>query len=349
MVEKAIWARADALGILIDHPRTRHLDWGKILEDLSVEMEEIRDPLCTLPFEKVASGFQVVSEALGDDAAMFDIYSTLPAGTLSVFDYLLHYAPTLREGLQTWVRYIPVRMNGLHYQYFEGETEGGLRWPSLHGYGDTRQNMYARIAWAVGRINLALDISPAPVTIHLEGPPPNNSSQFSELYGDRLLFNQDADAILIAKAFLDLRPTRRDNNLHQLLNTAAAHEIAHLGDHDHQIQDMTETISTSLSNGTCNLPLVAKSLGISPRTLQRTLAKNGRSFREAVEDVRRSNAEKYLTETNLSMKEISFLLGFSQVSTFSRSIRVWFGKPPTELRRSQAGRVAQPAKRTVGE
>ena len=50
------------------------------------------------------------------------------------------------------------------------------------------------------------------------------------------------------------------------------------------------------------------------------------------EAVRRELAEQYITDPTRSLSEISFLLGFSEQSSFSRAFRRWTGQAPTEAR-----------------
>jgi AraC-like DNA-binding protein len=44
-------------------------------------------------------------------------------------------------------------------------------------------------------------------------------------------------------------------------------------------------------------------------------------------------AEHYIKETALPLTEIAFLLGFSELSAFSRAAKQWFGRTPRELRK----------------
>ena len=57
-----------------------------------------------------------------------------------------------------------------------------------------------------------------------------------------------------------------------------------------------------------------------------------------MEDTRMRLARHYLLNTNLSLTAIAFLLGYSELSAFSRAARVWLGDTPSALRkRKRAG------------
>jgi AraC-like DNA-binding protein len=77
---------------------------------------------------------------------------------------------------------------------------------------------------------------------------------------------------------------------------------------------------------------VAAALAMSPRTLQRRLAHDRTSYRELVSEVREDLAREYLTESRLSISEIAFVLGFSDVSTFHRAFKRWTRQTPRAYR-----------------
>jgi AraC-like DNA-binding protein len=47
-------------------------------------------------------------------------------------------------------------------------------------------------------------------------------------------------------------------------------------------------------------------------------------------------AEQYITDSRIALQEISSLLGFSELSAFSRAFRRWTGQPPSAARDAAA-------------
>jgi AraC-like DNA-binding protein len=95
-------------------------------------------------------------------------------------------------------------------------------------------------------------------------------------------------------------------------------------------------IIEQLPSGTPSAETVAKDLYLSARTLNRRLAEAGTSFSATLETVRRELAEQYIADPTRSLSEISFLLGFSEQSAFSRAFRRWTGQPPSAARDTAA-------------
>ncbi len=76
------------------------------------------------------------------------------------------------------------------------------------------------------------------------------------------------------------------------------------------------------------IELVAKDLGMSPRTLQRHLRQAGTSFRKLVDEARTSLAQRLL-KSGLSVTEVAFVTGYQDLASFSRAYRRVVGKPPS--------------------
>jgi AraC-like DNA-binding protein len=87
-----------------------------------------------------------------------------------------------------------------------------------------------------------------------------------------------------------------------------------------------------LSSGRVTEDSVAASLNMSPRTLYNNLRKHGTAFRELILELRKDLAQRYLSEPGYSLTEISFMLGFSDSSSFSRAFKSWFGMSPSRYR-----------------
>ncbi|MGI9287869.1 MAG: helix-turn-helix domain-containing protein, partial [Pseudomonadales bacterium] len=58
------------------------------------------------------------------------------------------------------------------------------------------------------------------------------------------------------------------------------------------------------------------------------------SFQEILDTTRQSLALGYMEQSNISITEAAYLLGFSDVSNFTRAFKRWTGKSPRDFRQS---------------
>jgi AraC-like DNA-binding protein len=93
----------------------------------------------------------------------------------------------------------------------------------------------------------------------------------------------------------------------------------------------------ALPAGSCSIDAVAKRLAVSKRSLQRQLAEESVGFQEVLSEVRQALARHYLSRTDISAGEISWLLGFQESNSFIRAFRGWTGTTPAAYRQGRAG------------
>ncbi|GGY77991.1 hypothetical protein GCM10007071_26540 [Marinobacter zhanjiangensis] len=91
-------------------------------------------------------------------------------------------------------------------------------------------------------------------------------------------------------------------------------------------------ITRHLARGKVKVASVAAELNMSRYTLYKKLKEENLTFAGLLEDVRREQALKYLRDSNRSLSEVAELLGFSELSAFSRAFKRWMGKSPAEFR-----------------
>lgn len=100
-------------------------------------------------------------------------------------------------------------------------------------------------------------------------------------------------------------------------------------------QQVRRHIVEALPSGQIREEEIASRLNLSTRTLQRRLLDEGVNFGDLLQSVRRELAENYITDTQLSVSEIAYLLGFSDQANFTRAFKRWFGVAPTDWRRNR--------------
>lgn len=73
---------------------------------------------------------------------------------------------------------------------------------------------------------------------------------------------------------------------------------------------------------------------MSVRTLNRTLAAEGTTYRALLDQLRHELATRHLADDRISIAEVAFLLGFS----FYRAFKRWTGRTPVEFRQDRRSR-----------
>lgn len=129
------------------------------------------------------------------------------------------------------------------------------------------------------------------------------------------------------------------NLLNPSYNPAAARAMADLCEQTVQANEVNSTLETkvrkmllSQSGRFLTVREVADGLGMGERTLRRHLAREGISFREISNEVKKDLAFDYLKKSDKTLEEIGILIGFSEYSNFTRAFKQWTGFPPKHFR-----------------
>lgn len=330
MVEE--WCRADTLQSLEIICKQKGLDWTRIARRFGIAPETIHQEGATVPYRIALAVCEHVAAEARDDAMILDVASSTPTGVFSTFDYVGLCAPNLRAGIRNWVRFLPLRSNSYGLNYVEEGDWGIIEWIVPERNMPRAQHTFERIAWAASRIEYATQDPQVQLRIDISQQAPRCRSAFQGRYGDRLRFGQPVDRILIPAKYLDQPTPNSEQNLYSIVEKAAIREMEEFKVQSDPLVRVADAINESLKAGAVSLEHVACELGMSQRSLQRLLEAEGTSFRKLTETIRRNMAARYLRDTALPLKEIAFLLGFSELSAFSRAVKTWYGVPPKAVR-----------------
>ncbi len=99
-------------------------------------------------------------------------------------------------------------------------------------------------------------------------------------------------------------------------------------------------IKQTLTSDKFGIGYVASSLNMSARTLQRKLRAERVSFSDLLEEVRKELAMEYIQNPGANATQLAYMLGFSDLPSFSFRFKTWFGQTFTEYRRLNKHSIA---------
>ncbi|MBA3452865.1 MAG: AraC family transcriptional regulator ligand-binding domain-containing protein [Deltaproteobacteria bacterium] len=149
---------------------------------------------------------------------------------------------------------------------------------------------------------------------------------YREVFGAPVSFGARVDELELDSAQLELRLAGADPITSAALEIKVAELAAATPSRSPFLDRVRRAAVANLEQAT-SLTAVARSLGISSRTLRRHLEQEATTLRALVDDVRRERADELLA-AGTSIKEIAFALGFSEPSAFSRAYKRWTGRAP---------------------
>ena len=175
-----------------------------------------------------------------------------------------------------------------------------------------------------------------PASIRFPHPRRPGDDEVARVLCSDPLYGGSFTEVVFPSLVLDARLPTADQILFSVLDRQVAERLRDQSVADQFADRTRKTIADYLHREDLTIDMVAKVIGMSGRTLQRRLNDERTSFRDLVDEVRKSRALA-LIERGASASELALLLGYSEETTLYRAFRRWTGTTPELWRASHGG------------
>jgi len=311
----------------------RGVDPALLFKEVGLDSESRDNPLIRYPGKEARLAWTRASEMLDDPAFGLTIAQVWQPSDFHALGCAFMASTTLRDALNRLVHYNAVVYDVISYSLAEQDGRAILSYNALHGKLDEpailEDTRWAVVLDACRRVYGA-NLDPLEVIFwHTE--PESGMDEFLEYYRCPLRFGEPIASMTFPLEALDKPLPASNRELALSLDRTLIDYVEKL-QRDDIVSRTKSAISEYLPSGNVASEVVAGTLNISPRSLQRKLAAEGTTYRKLIDAVRQELAESYVTDGNFSLTEISYLLGFSSQAAFSRAFKRWTGVTPQEFR-----------------
>ena len=245
---------------------------------------------------------------------------------LGMLGFAVMSSQTFSDAITIVLRYKYLLNDVSEIKWVESGDLIELHWLPLFGSSSPIFMQHSLAAWAV----MARQIFSHPETIcnaHFSFKQPAQLDVYRRIFGGVLKFGEANTKLTFNKSILTLPITQSDPATHNLL-MSHVEKTLQLLNQPNFLQQLREYLSTHLASNQVSAAETAAAFGVSQRTLQYQLHTYGMGYRQLLEQIRQEQATHYLSDTNFSLHEISFLLGYSEQSPFQKAFKRWTGKSP---------------------
>jgi AraC-like DNA-binding protein len=257
----------------------------------------------------------------------------MPWKDMGVVSYVALHSATAGDGLANLSRYFAIQQSGSRLDLSIGAREVRLSFvvddPQA---GESGQITEATFALVVRLLRDSIkDPAWAPKSVAFRHDAPADDGKHRRFFRAPISWRHRTDTMTLATGDLARRFVSADTGLLPHLLRHAEDCLARMPSDDED-DDVRRAVIAAISAGDPAIEPVAERVGQSPRSLQRALAAAGTSFKQLVDDTRLDLAKRYLADPSLSLTETAFLLGYSDLSAFSRAFKRWTDVSPLEFR-----------------
>lgn len=240
----------------------------------------------------------------------------------------------VREALGLFARYVRIVNDGLRVA-IAPRAEGGTLALNIVDVPRHRfkQNVEFGVAMIVKSLREAAGRKISPNRVLCSHARNSDLKEFERFYNCRVEFGASTDELDFGHDVLSTPLVTSDRYLLETLlpyceEAAKARQTAP----GSLLASVENEIYRLLPHGRANVESAARALGLSPRTLARRLAAEETSFAKLIDDVRRTLALQYVRESNFTMAQIAWLLGYERSESFTHAFRRWAGQSPSQVR-----------------
>jgi AraC-like DNA-binding protein len=312
-------------------------DVKAVLSKAGLRLEEADDPTARLEVRTQIKILELAAEELRDDFLGFHLARSFDLREIGLVYYVMASSEQLADALRNAERYSRINTDGARLRFKLDGTAGiAIDYVNVDRDSDRHQTEF----WLVTLMRICRQLTDSRIAarrLKLRHSRAGSPMEFKSFFGIDVEFDADADEIIFPASIASLPIVGRDTYLNRLLRRYAEEALARepkLRASNHS--RVERIIPQLLPHGRAEISEVARQLGTSSRTLSRKLRDEGVTYAEILDKLRSALAKRYLSDRELPVTEIAWLLGYREVSSFTHAFKRWTGMTPREFRLSNS-------------
>jgi len=324
---------APATNLLWKYLESEGINPKPLYKKAGIDPELLCNPNARIGVGKVDKLWQQATEIIADPCFTVKMAEFWHPSQIGALGYAWLASSTLRRAFKRAERYIHVVSEKLDLEL--SDTPAGLKLQvSLDDSAlalPQRHDLVLTTLMHMCRFNFGDELVASKVT--MAHPEPECSDRFVDYFRTEIQFDADRTSLTLARADVDKLLPSANKQIALMHDEMLMKYLIDIKQGD-LVQQVKSIILENLPDGTVNEKLIAEQLNLSERSLQRRLQEHQTTFRLILESVREMVAKQYIKNPMNRMSDITFLLGFSEQSAFSRAFKKWTGKSPVEYRKA---------------
>ncbi|MGF6488330.1 AraC family transcriptional regulator [Pseudomonas frederiksbergensis] len=327
--------RSASLTNYAETARLLHVDHLEQLRLVGLDHRCLLQPDLKIPNEAVARLLENSAREAGVDDFGLRMAETRKLSNLGPLALLWRDEQTIRSAMEAFRDFLFLHNQGLVLNIEESGGVVVLRMEQVTvGNLPVRQAMELSVGVTHRLLKTLLGNHWHPSMVCFRHAAPMDDSRHRRIFATSVQFNSLMDGIVCRSTDLDKALPSADPDraryVYQYLDSIREESKTAL------LEKVRQMIWIVLPTGHCSVEQVAANLGWDRRTLHRKLAQEGETFSSLLDQVRAELAMRHLAHSNQRLSEIAGVLGFSELSAFSRWFSRHFDCSPSTWRARQS-------------
>lgn len=327
---------AGTVNLILSFFAQNGIDKHTFSKKLQLDEYQLSDPDARIPTRVMQTLWRTATSQTRKEQLSLEFGLYVNPYGLGIISYLLMNCATLRMALEKLCRYQDVVCAGVvtHVETHDNRCQVRLEIVDQDivepSYAvNSELSTYIKVIEALIGESLPIGL------VEFSYDAPADRSTHIKVFGtENIIFSTADTSIWFPAAYLDKQIPHSNASLFPLFEKHLDDYLARIQQSDTMSYKVRMEIVRLLKGEEPKLIMVARALGIGERSIQLRLSEEGTGFRELLEEVRKELALSHLKENKMSTTDVSFLLGFSEPSVFSRTFKKWTGMSPNAFRKT---------------
>ena len=322
------WALAIDLAL-----QGKGIDPEPIFEAVGIDRSAIKNPELRIPVSTMNNLWKKSVEVTQDSAFGLTVADYVFPTHLSALLFAVQSSGSLKESVNRIVRYsnIVTTIGGAVAREEYGDLFVEIQ---LYEQQDTfpPKPIEALIATAAKTFNNIMAQSDQAVRdVSFKRAIPPNPGSYTDFFKCPVKFNAERNEIRIRGDVIN-KPLPGGNPMIAEIQDELLNDYLKRLNQKSLRMKVNEQILTLLLSGDVTQDVVASKLNMSSRSLHRKLSEEDTTFKQLLDSVKKDLAVNYLKVPTISIIELTYILGFTDQSSFTRAFRRWTDCTPSQYR-----------------
>lgn len=304
------------------------------LGSCGVEARQLDDPAFQPGYAQISLLIERAIELSAEPALGLLVGARLVVSTHGILGFAALQSGSLRQVLQLLERYLALRTTlvSLHHVTDAQTQREHLRLLARYPLGPIERSVLEAVMLAIKNVlDAATQGSARAEQVSFPFPQPGYAELAQELFGCPVAYAQPWAELTFRTAELDQPLRMADPEAFRQAELICQRELDKIGE-TQALSARIRRLMLEKQQGFPSLNLTARLFHLTPRTLHRHLLAEGTSFKQILEEVRHTLAVEQLKAGHLTVEEIAYSLGYTDLANFRRAFRRWEGVPPSTFR-----------------
>jgi AraC-like DNA-binding protein len=311
----------------------------EILAAAGILAQDLTDKDARLPMNKYVELMRAAKDSTGNPALGLHYGASVDMQHISVVGLLFHASESIIAGLEQVNRYAHLLCDvdsvGERFQF---KRLGGKLWVfdsrrAPVDFPELTETALARFtamtsSWTTNQLIREVNLS---------YPAPQYWQEYDRIFRARVKFNTGWNALQLDEAVFERRSSPQPDYVFGILS-AHADELHRNFEKSKSVRGHVERLLMPiLHEGSVSAQQIAGKMSMSRQTLYRLLRREGVTFEQVLDELRRDLSLHYVSGQRASLNEIAYLVGFADAASFSRAFRRWTGRTARSMRERCCG------------